>query len=327
MHPIIQQDMDSIISTPLPWERFAGKKVLITGASGMLPAYMVDTLIYLNKHVLDKPAKVYAFCHNTQRALDRFSDYTERDLEIWVGDVSVPLNTEMKFDYIIHAASHASPTAYKADPIGTLLANTRGTEHLLNAAVGGKGFLYFSSSEVHLPLDTLDLRSCYGESKRMGEMMCTAWWYQAQVPAKIVRISHTYGPGMRLADGRVFADFVQDILKGGPIVMHSDGSAVRPFLYLADATKAFFTVLLNGENGAAYNVANPSQTISVRELANKLADIYQLKVDIAYNEKQDSASPNKTQLIIADIDKLESLGWKPTTTIEEGFKRTVESYQ
>ena len=347
MNPIIQQDVSAIADAPLPWGALSGATVMVTGASGFLPAYMVETLLFLNDFVLSKRTRVVALVRNRERALERFRDYVDRDdLEILVQDVSCPLKFSVAFDYVIHAASQASPVFYRTDPVGTLSANVLGTHHLLSAAQQFpiKGFLFFSSGEVYgvlndacMPvreqdggfLDPLDLRSCYGESKRMAETMCVAWASQFNMPTRIVRPFHTYGPGMRLGDGRVFADFVRDILRGGPIVMHSDGLARRSFCYLADATLAFFTVLLCGANGEAYNVANPDGECSIAELADKLASLYREEgVTVERQGRSDSrymASPILST--VPCVDKLQALGWKSAWSIEEGFRRTVDSYR
>jgi UDP-glucuronate decarboxylase len=318
---IIQEDIERIISTDLPWHELSGKSVLVSGAAGFLPAYMVETLIHLNRTTLcDNPIRIKVL---GRESLKNKSEWWGR-VQFFLQDVCSPLWATVKADYIIHAASPASPKFYKTNPIETILANTRGTENMLNAVADGGKFLYFSSGDAaHCP-DLADVRSCYGESKRMGEVMCAAWKAQHGVDAKIARISHTYGPGMKMDDGRVFADFVRDIRNGGPIVMHSDGSAVRPFLYLADATIAFFTILLKGEG--AYNVAGVHQNISIRQLAMRLAHQFGVKM-----EYQGPASalyaPSPIQIgPIPDISRLQSLGWNPATMIEEGFRRTVRSY-
>lgn len=310
--PIIDEDITLILSAPLPWKDLSGASVLISGAAGFLPAYMVETLLRLNEN-----SNINITVLGRQSVLDR---YSKLPVNIIVQDVCELVQDE--YDFVIHAASPASPKLYKNDPVGTLLANTRGTENMLNACAGK--FLYFSSGDAaHCP-NTLDPRSCYGESKRMGEVMCTAWKEQFGVNTKIARISHTYGPGMKMDDGRVFADFVRDIRNGGPIVLHSDGSTVRPFLYLADATIAFFTILLLGTG--AYNVANPYENVSIRELATRLSKKFSIEVEFR-NRSDSEYIPSKIDGPAPDISALESMGWKPTTSIEEGFRRTVKSYE
>jgi nucleoside-diphosphate-sugar epimerase len=229
--------------------------------------------------------------------------------------------------------------------VGTLNANTLGTHNLLQLACKNdlKSFLYFSSSEVYgqvdgsqIPtkenqygyLDPTNLRSCYAESKRMGETMCVSWFHQYGIPTKIVRPFHTYGIGMSLDDGRVYADFIANILNDKDIVMNSDGNAIRAFCYLADAVQGFFTVLFKGENGQAYNIGNPQCEISILNLATQLVNLFPEKgLGIA---KRDMQNQKYIKSIISrnspDISKMIELGWQPYTSIEVGFRRTLESF-
>ena len=319
----------------------------MTGAAGFLPAYMVETLLFLSRSLLIRPVRVVALVRNADRARERFAAYLDRDdLKIVVQNVSDPLGFQEPFDYVIHAASQASPVYYRTDPVGTLSANVLGTHHLLTAAqrYATKGFLFFSSGEIYGILkgvstavaehdggflDPTDVRSCYGESKRMGETMCVAWAQQFGVPTRIVRPFHTYGPGMRLDDGRVFADFVRGILKGGPIVLQSDGSARRSFCYLADATLGFFTVLLKGMPGEAYNVANPDGECSIAELADRLAVEYRSEAMAVERRHRTDTNyvPSPILSTVPNVDKLKALGWQTSWSIEKGFRRTVDSYR
>jgi nucleoside-diphosphate-sugar epimerase len=225
-----------------------------------------------------------------------------------------------------------------------LQANTAGTYNALELARRNstESFLYFSSSEVYGHtekssisetdygyLDCNTVRACYAESKRMGETMCKSWGHQYGVNTKIVRPFHTYGPGMDLNDGRVFADFVRNVVEMKDIVLNSDGVAKRAFCYLQDATIAFFKILLNGENGEAYNMGNPDAEISIWDLANLLAGMFPEK-KIKARKNMEPASNGYIQSSVyknlPDITKLKSLGWIPQISIEEGFRRTIESY-
>jgi UDP-glucuronate decarboxylase len=134
--------------------------------------------------------------------------------------------------------------------------------------------------------------------------------------------------GMRLDDGRVFADFVRDILQGGPILLHSDGRARRSFCYIADATVGFFTALLKGKSGEAYNVANPDGECSIAELADRLAWLYQ-EHGVTVERRIRTASdyfPSAIVSTMPNVDKLKALGWRAEYSIEDGFRRTIESY-
>jgi len=343
LNNIIKEDISSIINCFDYWERFKNKTILITGANGFLPAYLVESFLSLDKTY---NTKIIAIVRNKQKANNRFKNYmTDTNLEIIEHDVCNEFNYNHKIDFIIHAASQASPKYYKIDPVGTLNANVLGTINMLKLAQtkSVESFLYFSSGEVYgevkdefMPIkeDTFGylnpalVRSCYGESKRMGETICVSYFAQYGIKAKIVRPFHTYGPGMALDDGRVYADFVANIIKDQNIILNSDGKAKRAFCYLTDATIGFLTVLVNGENGEAYNVGNPQEEYSILELANILVNLYpEKKIEVILN-KTINADYLKSTITrnSPNIDKLKKLNWNPTVTIEKGFKRTVSSF-
>jgi nucleoside-diphosphate-sugar epimerase len=343
---IILEDLEQIISANLNWSAFSGKTVLITGANGFLPAYMVETLLALEHRGIINNIMVLALVRNIEKARNRFKDYlNNKSLEFIVQDVCDPLNIDSKIDFIIHAASQASPKYYGTDPVGTLSANTLGTINMMKLAQKNSiiSFLYFSSSEVYgivdeskIPtaetdygyLDPASVRSCYAESKRMGETICVSWLHQFGIPAKIIRPFHTYGPCMALDDGRVYADFIADIVLNRDIVMKSDGLAMRAFCYLSDATVASFMILLNGKNGEAYNVGNPGCEISIIQLAQRLVNLFpEKKLKVVVKENQNSGYlKSKVLRNCPDISKIKLLGWTPAVNIDEGFHRTVVSY-
>lgn len=344
---IVEEDLAAIAAPGLDWSAFDGATVLVSGANGFLPAYMVETLLSLNANTLARPVKVIALVRNRERAETRFASYrADPALQLLVQDVCAPAVVDGAVDYVVHAASQASPKYYGADPVGTLSANVLGTHHLLGLAreKGARGFLFFSSGEIYGqvdpaqipiaehtygPVDPTDVRSCYSESKRMGETMCVCWAHQHQVPTKIVRPFHTYGPGMRLDDGRVFADFVADILNGRDIVMKSDGTARRAYCYLADAVRGFFTVLLKGQVGQAYNIGNDKAEVSVRELAQILAGLFpeQRRTIVKHaSARAPGYLESRIERNCPDISKARRLGWEPTISVTEGFRRTIGSF-
>lgn len=345
-HPIVTADLEAILSRDLPWSLLDGKTVLITGAYGFLAAYIVETLLYLNEQMGKPSIKIIALVRSEAKARKRFQAYAERsELQFLVQDVIESIDYPGEIDYIIHAASKASPKYYAQDPLGVIGANVFGTQHVLRLAhqKQSQGVLFFSTSEVYghvdnsgTPireehfgyLDPTQLRSCYAESKRMGETMCVAWADHHSLPVSIVRPFHTYGPGMDLTDGRVFADFVADIVAGQDIVMHSDGRAQRAFCYSADATAGFLTVLLRGQAGQAYNLGNPDGEISIGGLADLLVDLFPdkgLKVVRQVN-RDSNYLPSPVARSCPDIGKIAELGWRPSTGLSEGFKRAVLSY-
>jgi nucleoside-diphosphate-sugar epimerase len=340
---IIAEDVRSVLAAPLPWRELEGAEVLVTGAAGFLAGYLVETLMTMRALLGFGPKAVVGLVRNRRRAEARFARYAKRpELRLVECDVKNGFSGAAP-QFIIHAASNASPRYYLTDPVGILQANLAGTAGMLELArVTQSKLLLFSSSEVYgqtdrIPtreddygyLDPTAVRSCYAESKRAAETMCACWALQHGVHATIVRPFHTYGPTVALDDGRVFADFVSDVVAGRDIVMKSEGLAQRAFCYVADATAGFFTILLKGESGQAYNIGNDQAEISIRGLAETLVGLFPeraLKViaDPAAKSRTYAASPVMRNA--PDIGRARGLGWSPRTSLEDGFRRMVLSY-
>jgi len=342
---IIKEDLINIYNSNINWSLFRNTSILITGANGFLPAYLVEFFLYLNSIVPDINLTVFALVRNEKKAKERFKEYLEyQNFKLIIQDVCDEIKIKENIDYIFHAASQASPKFYGLDPVGTLYPNIIGTINLLNFSKSKnvKSFLYFSSGEVYGEvksksideksfgyLDPTNIRACYAESKRMGENICVSFHHQFGVNVKIVRPFHTYGPGMALDDGRVFADFVNCIINKNDINLNSDGNSIRCFCYLSDATIGFIRVLLDGIPGQAYNLGNPNEEISILNLANKLANLYpeyNLKVNLRNQINSTGYLASKVQEISPNISKVKKLGWFPYITLAQGFKRTIDSF-
>lgn len=345
MNRIIETDMLEIVNSNIPWERFNRKAVLISGATGMIPAYMVMTLLYLNKNQPNFTCKITALIRNMEKAERLFEDFIgEPYFLLKQADICEYVDVQDDADYIIQAASPASPQLFTTYPVDTIRPNVLGTSNLLQLAVEKKaeGFLFLSSGDVYGEIqngnviredslgvvDQLNLRNSYAESKRMAEMLCKAYAEQYRVPVTIARISHTYGPTVNLAeDRRVFSEFVNNIIHDENIVMKSLGEAVRPFCYLTDATTALFKILLEGKAGEAYNMCNDECSYSIWDLANILVNLFPdrgLKVVCELRSvKDDYKESLVSKPCMVDNSKLRALGWKPQVDIREGFRRMV----
>lgn len=340
-NPIIQEDIEKISRSEFPWDELDQKKVLITGSTGLIGGYLFLALVLAtSRRNLDVSFTVV--CRDEQKFRAKFATLLRhRQVRIIVSDLSGPLPNDVLYDYVFHCASHCSSALYGTDPIGVLTPNTIGTNALLELCSPTGHFVFLSSAEVcglitKIPtpenhynyFDPTDIRSCYGEGKRVGEAMCAAWSHQKGIHAVILRLFHTYGPGMTLGDGRVFSDFVKDALNGCPIRINSNGRATRSYCYVADAVSGILTALFKGESAKAYNLGNPDGELSVLELANIISELSH-KRGVVFREPNTSIGYLRSpwERSRPDINSLIALGWHPEIQPEIGFLRTIKSYE
>ncbi len=338
LNPVIEADIESILGNNISFKKLENSTVLITGAAGMIGSYLMYVLTALND-LRSYNIKIVALVRNKKKLQTYFKKRT--DIIVLEQDVCDRINYNDKIDYIIHAASPASPKIMKEKPVDTIMANTIGTFNTLKLAKreNVKAYLYISSREVYGEpfegqeefveetygfVDPLLPRSSYSEGKKAAETMCISFKEQYGINVKIARPAHTYGPGMSIYDGRVQADFLKNIVNNEDILMKSTGESVRTYTYIKDVISGLFYILLDSED-VVYNVADEEAKVTIKELAELLVNLYperNLKVNMEIDEDTRGIAPFKLGII--NSDKLKKLGWKPTTTLEEGFKRTVE---
>ena len=345
-NPIVWEDLEQIVAEHCHWDFYQNQTVLVTGGGGLLASYLVRALLRASDS-LDLNVRVTCLLRSAPSTGSRLGPWLHHpNLSLIYGSAEAyPYGQLKPQNIVVHAASSASPRAYSKDPVGVLLPNSIGTAQLCEQARkwGSRRFLFFSTGEVYgvnekeylneLDFGYLDpntVRSCYAESKRMGETTCKAYAHQYGLSTSCARIFHTYGPQMDLEDGRVFADFVRDALKGQPIALASTGTARRCFCYLSDATAAFLQLLVKGGSGEAYNLANPDAETSIIDLAKLISCLVEPRLEVCSVDpgivKPDyMASP--VQFSLPSIAKLQDLGWRPTTDLKSGFSRTLLSYQ
>lgn len=343
---VVQNDIEEILSREVDWEKLKNKTVLITGASGMLATYLVYTLMELNiKQRFN--INIIGLVRNEQKARAKFSDFINHiNFKLLVQDVTSPINIEDEVDYIVHAAGNASPKYILSDPVGIIKANTIGTLNVLELAKKKNvaNILYLSTREIYGKMspevssieerdygvvNCKELRSCYPESKRVSETMFESYYHQYNIPYNSVRLAHAYGPGMDInEDGRVMADLISDVVNNRDIVLKSDGSAVRAFCYINDAVYGMFKVMLEGKVGEAYNIANETEPIMIRDVAKELVSLFNdRKIKVIYDiPKEQSAGYSKMGRVELNTRKLENLGWACRVNLQEGLIRTVKSF-
>lgn len=335
-HSVIAQDVGQILTANLPWHQLAGRDVLVTGCTGMIGGYITAVLLYLCQQ-LDPLPKIHLLVRNKAKA----EAYFKCDLAQCVYIYDDITQCQIVPDFIFHAASPASPSNYATDPISVIKANVFGTWDILSRYHCDEKtkFIFISSPDVYgqLPSDiecigeesffsnpTLNVRNCYGESKRMAENLLACWHYQFGVDYRIIRPFHTFGPGLKLNDGRVFADFIKSAVEGTDIIMTSDGCALRTFCYLADTVEAIFYATLNGQTASSYNVGAPFNEMSIRDFAQSVLNLVPEKNIAIVQTSPDLKKyiPSSVSRGNPDINKISRLGWVPKTDIMTALHRT-----
>lgn len=321
----------------LSWDRLQNTNILITGATGLIGSCLVDILMQKNVAGLN----VYAAGRNVERASARFKQYSSnKNFHFIKYDVTNTLNSSICFDYIIHAASNASPNFFKQFPVEVIASNIYGVDNLLKYGKehGMKRFLYVSTGEVYGEgdgrvyredysgyIDCTNPRSCYPSSKRAAETLCSAYVTEYGVDAVIARPSHTYGPYFTESDNRVYAQFIRNVLNNEDIILKSTGEQYRSWCFVVDCAQALLYVLLNGKTGEAYNIADATSNITIKQLAEMVAEIGGKKVVMKLPD-----TPDNNKIITKatfDTNKLQALGWKISGNMKEKMTSTIkESY-
>ncbi len=326
----------------------SGAKVLITGACGFLGAHFVHYFLRLNDlQRLDTPCTVFA-CDNLMRGRPNWllKLQNRSDLKVLESDI-IHTTTFPKVDFIIHAASIASPTYYRLHPIETMDANVIGLRNILEFAKilpQVKSILFFSSSEIYgdpspdqIPtseeyrgfVSCTGPRACYDESKRYGETLSVNFFQVHKVPIKIARPFNNYGPGLNLLDKRVIPDFFRDALFDRDITLLSDGSAKRTFCYVTDAIYGYLLLLFSHYNGESFNIGVDTPEISMHELGARILAITEkkhLKIIRKQSDDQNYLVDNPIRRC-PNIEKAKRLlGYNPTVGLDEGLLKTYRYY-
>lgn len=320
----------------LPWEKLSKCNLLVTGATGLIGSCLVEVLMTN----LNKDYQVYALGRNEKRAQSRFSQFLDDpSFHFLLGDVTQPLASDVPFHFIIHAASYGSPNFFARNPVEVMKSNLNGVSNLIEYGLEHdmKRFLYVSTGEVYGVnganlldescygyVDILNTRSCYPSSKRAAETlaMCYAGEYGADVV--VARPCHTYGPYFTESDNRVYAQFIRNVLNSEDIILKSAGSQYRSWCYVEDCVSALLYILLKGKSGEAYNIADKSSVVTIRELAEMVAQIAGRKVVIQAPSDTEKKGFTPIKRAVLDTAKLEALGWMVYGSMEEKLKKTID---
>lgn len=355
---VVDQDLAYIRERlELEFAEMAGSRLLMTGGAGFLGYYMVQSIASFNDRHSGEEIEltiIDSFLRGTPPWIAKMRE--REDVRLLTHDIRSPLPDSLgQMDFVVHAAGIASPQVYRRQPIETMDANVDGLRYLLDNAVVEaqtghhiKGFMFYSSSEIYgdpLPsaiptpesyrgnVSCTGPRACYDESKRYGETLAVTFARQHDLPITIARPFNNYGPGMKINDGRVVADFCRAVIENQDIVMYSDGSPTRTYCYVADAVIGYYKVLTRGRSGEPYNIGTDGPEVSVAQIARMVADVSrhlfgrQTEVILGVSDDDEYLVDNPNRRC-PDLTKARTeLGYEPGVDLEEGIRRTLLWYR
>lgn len=316
---------------------------MLSGATGLIGSFFVDVIS--EKNITDGlNCTVYALVRNEGKAKARFSKFADDTHLVFIPyDVKYPLVTDTpeKIDYILHLASNTHPMLYATDPIGTITTNIIGLQNLLEFAAAHRceRFIFASSNEVYGEnrgdaelfdedycgyINCNTLRAGYPESKRCGEALCQAYKSQKGLDVCVARLTRSYGPTMIMSDTKAVSQFIKKGVAGEDIVLKSEGTQYYSYTYTADAASGLLWILLAGESGEAYNIADISGDITLKDLASIIAEMNGKKVVFELPDAVEAAGYSRATKARLDGSKIRALGWKPMYNIKTGMERTVK---
>lgn len=318
-------------------ECIADSRFLITGATGLIGSTLARCLL-----ALDCKIKITCPVRNLEKARSMYGDefdklnFIETDLLEYIDNLS----SHDKFDYIVHCASPTAGQYMKIHPVETYELAIESTSALLRYAkqYGIRGIVYVSSLEYYGQnlddkvigedfqghIDMNSPRSSYPMGKRAAEYLCTAYAEEYDIPVRIARLTQTFGAGIAKDDNRVFAQFAKSIINGQDIILHTTGESAKPYCYTTDCISGILYILLKGQNGEAYNVANPESYISIRQLAEYLCKEFNPNVKVITELDSSLGYAPVTKLCLSS-EKLMNLGWKPKYGLKEMYERLLKS--
>jgi dTDP-glucose 4,6-dehydratase len=306
-------------------------RVLITGGAGFLGSHLCDRFLAEGNSVIAMDNLITGNTRNIAHLAGN------RDFSFIHHDVTNYIYIKDPVDAVLHFASPASPIDYLKLPIQTLKVGALGTHNALGLALAKKArFLLASTSEIYGdPLehpqketyvgnvDTIGPRGVYDEAKRYAEALTMAYHRVHGVETRIVRIFNTYGPRMRLADGRVVPNFIAQALRGEPLTVYGDGSQTRSFQYMNDLIEGIYR-LLNSEFSDPVNIGNPEE-MTIREFAETVNDIVGNTAGVVFKDERIKGDPQTRQ---PDITRARSiLGWEPRVRLREGLGHTIAYFR
>lgn len=338
MNQILKEDINNFVFSFELSEFLNASKILVTGATGLIGSTLVRCLLALNKGI-----QITCPIRNLKKAKAIYGDdvqsirFIECDLVAYLNS----LTEKDDFKYIVHCASPTVGRYMTEHPVETYMLAIDSTRAILEYARKKQtDIVYVSSLEYYGQNfdDTLitedmqgyvnntDPRSSYPLGKRAAEYLCAAYAKQFDVNAKVARLTQTFGAGVSVDDNRVFAQFARSVIEGTNIVMHTKGESAKPYCYTTDCVSAILYILIRGEKGEAYNVANEETYTSIKDMADFLCAHFNPQLKVVVEEHPEMGYAPVTKLNLS-TEKLKSLGWSPRYGLYDMFDRLIKSFK
>lgn len=342
MNNILKEDIQFFASRFALATELEGKTIAVTGSTGLLGACMVHCLLAL-KAQRGVNLHIVAIARNMEKAVRLFGEERE-ELSYYQYDFSStePFQPKRKVDYLFHFAAPTASKDFVEKPVETMNMVYMGMQNILNYAEQAKleSLVLASTLEVYgtitddsTPLtedkqgylDPMATRSSYPLAKRAAEGLCHNYAVEKQVKVKVARLAQTFGAGVSKQDNRVFAQFARSVIHNEDIILHTTGELSRCYCYTTDAISAMLYILLKGEDGTAYNVANEATYISIRQMAELVAKTFNPNHVHVVIEIQEGLGYSPTTKLRLDTQRIQTLGWTPYYNMKDMFGRLIAS--